>query len=119
VLERVAHEVRDDPFQAPRVSLEHDRVGFDLDTIVPASRAHGCGDERADVDGLLVDACLPRVEPGDLHQVLDEVSEPRDVVDEELSGAPGLLRHAVEVLGEERGLRDESGQRRAQLVRDI
>ena len=72
-----------------------------------------------EVDGLGLDALAAGVEAGDLHQVLDQPPQAPDVRDQELGGPPGLDRHRLEMLGEERGLADERRQRRAQLVGDV
>ena len=60
-----------------------------------------------------------RVEPRDLHQVVDERPEPSDVADQQLAGAPGPGRQRVEVVSQDRRFRDEGGQRRPKLMRDI
>jgi hypothetical protein len=76
-------------------------------------------DQRLEIDSLGLQALHAGVEAGDLHQVLDEPPQAVDVGDQQLRGAARLLRHAVDVLGEERRLADQGGERRAQLVRDV
>ena len=119
VLEGVADEVRRDPLEPAVIGLEDNLVAVHAHAVVPAARTHGCTNERPQVDALLANPRLACVEPRDLHQILDEVSEPGDVVDEKLGGSARVGRHPVELLAEERGLRDERGQRRAELVRDV
>ena len=43
----------------------------------------------------------------------------RDVCDQQLGRPTRLGRHAIEVVGQQRGLAQQRGQRRAQLVRDV
>src|SRR3954469_11877109 len=102
VLEGVADQIGRDPLEPPVIREEHDLVSRDLDTIVPAARAHRRPDERPDVHPLFAPPRLSGVEPGDLHQVLDEIAEAGDVVHEELRGAANLGRHAVELLAQKR-----------------
>ena len=59
------------------------------------------------------------VEPGDLHQLLDQAAEAADVFHEQLGRPLRLGRHALELLREQRRLADERRHRRAQLVRHV
>ena len=60
-----------------------------------------------------------RVEPRDLHQVVDERAQAPDVRHEQLARAPARLGQRVEVLAQDRRLGDERRQRRPELVRDV
>jgi hypothetical protein len=73
----------------------------------------------ARVDLLRLHALCALVEARDLHQLLDEATQATDVGDQELRRPPRLRRHPVEVLGQQRGLAHEGGQRRSQLVRHV
>jgi hypothetical protein len=66
-----------------------------------------------------VDALGAGVEAGDLHQVLDELAQAGDVRDQQLGRPARLRRQLVEVVGQQRGLAHQGGQRRAQLVGDV
>ena len=76
-------------------------------------------DQSAEVDRLERDLLGPRIEPRDLHQVVDERPQPADVGDEQLAGPPALRRQRVEMLAQDRRLGDQRRQRCPQLVRDI
>ena len=60
----------------------------EADTIVPATRPHGCTDQGGEVDVLCVDALGARVEARDLHQQFAVVFVPveRDEAVEFLCG---------------------------------
>ena len=74
---------------------------------------------RDEVDRLQLRLLGPGVEPGQLHEVVDEDPQPADVGDEQLPGAPGVRRQFREAGLDDRRLRDERGQRGPQLVRDV
>ena len=89
VLAGVVEEVADDPLQPARIRLDDDRLGRQLQAgLRQPAGDHGL-EQPAEIDRLGGDLLGLGVEAGDLHQVVDERSQPGDVGDEQLAGAAG------------------------------
>ena len=119
MLAGVVEEVAEDPLEPARVGLDHERLAREIER---GLRKPGRGDRRdqpAEVDRLERDLLGPRIEPGDLHQVVDQRPEPTHVAHQQLAGPPALRRQLTEVLAQDRRLGDQRRQRRSQLVGDI
>ena len=119
VLAGVVEEVAEDPLEPARVGLDHERLIGESER---GLRKPGRGDRRdqpAQIDRLERDLLGPRIEPGHLHQVVDQRPKPADVAHQQLAGPPALRRQLVEVLAQDRRLGDQGRQRRSQFVGDI
>ena len=115
----VVEEIGEDPLQAARVGLDAQVPGTDRHGRVRQPRGRHRRDQTPDIDGFERDLLGARVEPGDLHQVVHERSQPGDVPDEQFPGPPALVRERTEVVAQDRGLGDQRRQRRPQFVRDV
>ena len=119
VLARVVEEVAEDPLEAARVSLDDGHVRRDVDGRLRQAGRDDRRHQTPDVDRLEGDLLGARIEPRDLHEVVDEGPQPGDVGDQQLPGPPALLGERSEVVVEDRGLRHERRDGCSQLVRDI
>ena len=119
MLAGVVEEIGEDPLEPARVGLDDHAVIGELEHGVPVVGGRDVPDEAVEVDGLDPDLLARRVEPRQLHQVLDEDAHPPDVLDHELARPAGLRRQRIEVVAEDRHLGDEGRDRRPQLVADV
>ncbi len=115
----VVQQVAEDPLQPPRIGVHHDRLRRQHDGRGRVARRHDGRHQPAEVDRLDRRLLRRGVEAGDLEQVVDQRPQPAHVRDQQLRGPPPVRRQPVERALEERGLRDERGQRRPELVRHV
>ncbi len=119
VLDRVADQVGQDPLDPARIGAERQRPAADRDLVLPAPPADQRGGDRRDVDLAVLDRLCARVQPGDLHQLVDQRPEPAYVGDQQLDRAACRFWQLAALLAQQRSLGDQRGQRRAQLVCDV
>ena len=115
----VVEQVADHALQPAAIRDHLPRAGSDYDTRTRSVGADHGAHERLQIELGRLELLGGSVEARDLHQVIHERPQARDVGHEELAHAPPARRHVVEVLPQHRGLVDQRRQRRSQLVRDV
>ncbi len=119
VLDRVADQVGQDPLHPARIGRQRQRTAAHRDPGLPAPRADQRGRDRPNIDHPPLDGLGPGIEHGDLHQLVDQRPEPAYVGDQQLDRTAGRVGELACLFAQHRGLGDQRGQRRPQLVRDV
>src|SRR5205085_2865531 len=85
MLAGVVEEVGEDPLQAARIRVDDDVILRQLEDGIGMPAGGNVANDSAKVDRLGPDLLAGRIEARELHQILDEVAEPPDVLDDELT----------------------------------
>lgn len=116
----VADQVGDDHVEAARVERRpYTVLEFGTDAVVPVTGLKGLADGLGHVDLVAVEIDGPGVEPGDLHQVLDERGEFSGLRADQPDGRRGVGAQPGGVLVEHLGDGQHAGERGAQFVRHV